>query len=91
MIFTLREGITFSDGTPMTAEDVAFSCDQLATKGLSSFREVIAQMVEGFEVLDEGRVKYTFKPDAPRRDILAAVGGLPVFFQGAVRARRHRT
>ncbi|MBD3786897.1 MAG: ABC transporter substrate-binding protein [Sphingomonadales bacterium] len=79
VIFTLREGITFSDGTPMTAEDVAFSYDQLATKGLSSFREVIAQMIAGVEVLDARRVKYTFQPEAPRRDILAAAGGLPVF------------
>lgn len=79
VIFTLREGITFSDGSPLTAEDVVFSYDQLREKGLSSFREVIGQQIASAEVLDPRRVKYSFKPEAPRRDILAAAGGLPVF------------
>ena len=42
-IFTLRKGITFSDGTPMTSADVLFSYEQLRDKGLSSFRAVIRQ------------------------------------------------
>ena len=29
VIFTLRDGITFSDGTPLTTEDVLFSYEQL--------------------------------------------------------------
>jgi microcin C transport system substrate-binding protein len=79
VIFTLRDGITFSDGTPMTAEDVLFSYQQLRDKGLSSFRAVVAQQVASAEVLDPKRIKYTFTPDYPRRDIIQAVGGLPVF------------
>lgn len=78
-IFTLREGIRFSDGTPMTAADVLFSYEQLRDKGLSSFRTVIAQMVAGAEVLDDRRIRFTFTPDYPRRDVIQAAGGLPVF------------
>ena len=79
VIFTLREGITFSDGTPMTPEDVVFSYEQLRDKGLSSFRNVVAQQIASVEALDERRVKYTFTANYPRRDIIQAAGGLPVF------------
>jgi microcin C transport system substrate-binding protein len=79
VIFTLRQGITFSDGTPMTPEDVVFSYEQLRDKGLSSFRNVVAQQIASVEALDERRVKYTFTADYPRRDIIQAAGGLPVF------------
>ena len=79
VIFTLREDITFSDGTPMTPEDVVFSYEQLRDKGLSSFRNVVAQQIASVEALDERRVKYTFTADYPRRDIIQAAGGLPVF------------
>ena len=80
-IFTLRKGITFSDGTPMTSADVLFSYEQLRDKGLSSFRAVIAQLVASAEVLDDRRIRFTFTPDYPRRDVIQTVGGLPVFSQ----------
>jgi len=79
VIFTLRDGIKFSDGSPLTADDVVFSYEQLRDKGLSSFRAVIAQQVKSAEVIDPKHIKFTFMPDYPRRDIIQAVGGLPVF------------
>ncbi|WP_317671082.1 extracellular solute-binding protein [Thioclava sp. A2] len=79
VIFTLREGVTFSDGTPMTPEDVVFSYETFRDHGLSSFRGVLEQQVAGAEVLDNARVKFTFKPDYPRRDIIQTAGGIPVF------------
>ncbi|MFT3690183.1 extracellular solute-binding protein [Paenirhodobacter sp.] len=79
VIFTLRDGIRFSDGTPMTAEDVLFSYEQLRDRGLSSFRAVVAQQVASAEMLDPKRIKFTFTPDYPRRDVIQSVGSLPVF------------
>lgn len=79
VIFTLRDGITFSDGAPLTTEDVLFSYEQLRDKGLSSFRAVVAQQIASVEVLDAKRVKFTFVPGSPRRDIIQSAGGLPVF------------
>lgn len=79
VIFTLREGITFSDGTPMTAEDVLFSYETFRDKGLSSFRTVLSQKVQSAELLDDRRIRFTFVPGYPRRDIIQTVGGLPVF------------
>ncbi|WP_202900090.1 extracellular solute-binding protein [Thioclava atlantica] len=79
VIFTLRDGIKFSDGTPLTAEDVVFSYEQLRDKGLSSFRAVISQQVKSAEVIDPTHVKFTFLPDYPRRDLIQSVATLPVF------------
>ncbi len=79
VIFTLREGITFSDGSPLTAEDVIFTYELFRDKGLPSFRAVIEQLVDTAEVLDERRVRYTFKDGVPTRDVIQTVGGLSVF------------
>jgi len=78
VIFNLREGAKFSDGSPLTAEDVAFSYGLFLTKGLTDFRTVLAQQVEGVEVLGPHRVKFTFKAGFPTRDLPQTVGGLPV-------------
>jgi len=79
VVFTLHANAQFSDGSPLTAEDVLFSYELLRDKGLSSFRGVISQMIAGAEVIDPLRIKFTFTPDYPRRDVIQAAGGLPVF------------
>ncbi|MDZ4093499.1 MAG: extracellular solute-binding protein [Paracoccaceae bacterium] len=78
VIFNLRPEVRFSDGTPLTAEDVVFSYEIFLTKGLTDFRIVFAEQVLGAEALDAHRVKFTFKPGIPTRDLPALVGGLPV-------------
>jgi len=78
VLFTLRPGITFSDGTPLTTDDVIFSYDLFLTKGLQDFRFILDQQVEKAEVLGPTQIKFTFKPGFPTRDLPATVGGLPV-------------
>lgn len=78
VIFNLRPEVTFADGSPMTAEDVVFSYETFLAKGLTDFRTVFGQQVEKAEVLDTHRVKFTFRPGVPTRDLPASVGGLPV-------------
>ncbi|AXQ92753.1 extracellular solute-binding protein [Cereibacter azotoformans] len=78
VIFNLRPEAKFSDGTPVTAEDVVFSYETFVTKGLTDFRTVFAQQVESAEALDSHRVRFTFKPGIPTRDLPQDVGGLPV-------------
>lgn len=79
VIFNLRPEAKFSDGTPITAEDVIFSYETFLEKGLPSYRTVLAQQVEKAEIVGEGSVKFTFKADFPTRDLPQEVGGLPVF------------
>ncbi|SEM69435.1 microcin C transport system substrate-binding protein [Pseudorhodobacter antarcticus] len=78
VIFNLRDDVKFSDGTPLTAEDVIFSYETFLTKGLTDFRTIFATKVEKVEALDPMRVKFTFKPGIPTRDLPQDVGGLPI-------------
>ncbi len=79
VIFDLRPEARFSDGSPLTADDVAFSYETFLTKGLTSFRVQLAKKVESVEVLGPHRIRFTFKADAPKRDVIQDVGGIPVF------------
>ena len=79
VIFNLRPEVRFSDGTPLTAEDVLFSFETFRTKGLTDFRTVFNEQIEGAEVLDPHRIKFTFKAGVPTRDLPDTVGGLPIF------------
>ncbi|MFZ0099278.1 MAG: extracellular solute-binding protein [Gemmobacter sp.] len=78
VIFNLRPEAKFSDGTPLTADDVLFSYETFLAKGLTDFRTVLAKQVEKVEVLDTHRIKFTFRADFPKRDLIQDVGGLPV-------------
>jgi peptide/nickel transport system substrate-binding protein len=65
--FTLREGITFHDGTPFNADAVKFSFDRIldpATKSQTGLSEI--GPFESSTVIDARTVKLTFKePYAP--------------------------
>ena len=78
VIFNLRDDVRFSDGTPLTAEDVIFSYETFLAKGLTDFRTIFATKVEKVEALGPLRVKFTFKPGIPTRDLPQDVGALPI-------------
>ena len=79
VIFNMRPEARFSDGAPLTADDVVFSYEILRDKGLPSFRAVIQKQGESAEALGPHRVKFTFKEGEPTRDLPQTVGGLPIF------------
>ena len=79
VIFTLREEARFSDGSPVTADDVLFSYEILRDEGLPSFRASIGMTLAGAEVLDDRRIRFDFNPEAPIRGRIDTAGGLPVF------------
>ncbi len=83
VIFTLREGVTFSDGTPMTAQDVLFSYDIMRTEGLPSFRASIPLTIASAEIVDDRAIRFDFNPDAPQRGRIEAAGGLPIFSEAS--------
>jgi microcin C transport system substrate-binding protein len=78
VIFNLRDDVTFSDGSPMTAEDIAFSVDLILEQGTKSARDSIRAKIPSIEVLDEGRIKFNFAPDAPRKGLISQAGAFPV-------------
>ena len=78
VIYTLRPEAKFSDGTPVTAEDVVFSYDILVSEGRPSFKNTFRDF-ESVEALDAGRVKFTFNPEGPLRELILTAGGIPVF------------
>jgi microcin C transport system substrate-binding protein len=78
VIFNMRPEARFSDGTPVTAEDVAFTYELFLNEGLASYRAILGQIVTGVEILGPHRIKYSFADDASRRDAIPMVGGLPV-------------
>jgi microcin C transport system substrate-binding protein len=79
VIFNLRKDVTFSDGTPFTAEDVLFSHNLFLEKGIPEYRTVAAGKYQSVEVLDPYRIKFTFAPGTPFRDMPAQAGGTLIF------------
>lgn len=79
VIFNLRDDVTFSDGTAMTAEDIKFSFELYLEQGITEYREVYSKFIESVEVLDPYKIKFSFTDDAPRRDVVRWVGGTTAF------------
>lgn len=75
--FTLDERAKFSDGAPVTPEDVIFTFEVLRDKGLPRYG-VSAKKVEKVEKIGERGVRFTFKqPDRELPLILARLTILP--------------
>lgn len=77
VIFEMRPEARFSDGVPITAEDVVFTFETLRDKGDPQYR-IMLQDVTSAEALDPHRVKFTFAEAAAKRDLPALVGGLSI-------------
>jgi microcin C transport system substrate-binding protein len=89
VIFNLRKEVTFSDGTPMTAEDVLFSYELFRDKGIDRFPHRVQRKVQSAEVLDPHRIKFTFNPGtAVPRHARPSVGGLPIFSKAHYEANK---
>ncbi|MCJ8350353.1 extracellular solute-binding protein [Moritella sp.] len=76
VIYFLRKEAKFSDGYPVTAEDVAYSLNLYRESGLSNIKSRF-KMVKSVEVIDPLTVKINFGGDGSRLQILNS-GNLPV-------------
>ena len=79
VIFNMRPEAKFSDGSPLTADDVLFSYELLKEKGLPSFRAVIEKEIEKVTIINKHKIKFDFKKGIPTRDLPASAGSLPIF------------
>ncbi len=77
-IFEMRPEARFSDGSPVTAEDVVFTYETLRDKGSPGIR-LRMRDVASAEALGPLKVRFVFAPDVSHRDLPAFVGGLPIF------------
>jgi microcin C transport system substrate-binding protein len=84
--FTLRDGPRFHDGSPLTAEDIAFSLMLLKEKGHPNISQLIGEM-EKAEASDAGTVVVTLSGKQNRYTILTIVA-LPVFSKTYYSARQ---
>jgi peptide/nickel transport system substrate-binding protein len=76
-VFKLRDGLTFSDGEPLTAEDVAFTFRFIMTDAIQAPRErAYYSKIESVEVLDPLTVKFQFAE--PYFNALSLAGGMAV-------------
>jgi microcin C transport system substrate-binding protein len=74
--FYLRPEARFSDGSPLTAEDVVFTFNTLKEKGHPRYRIALRDIVN-VEAPDKHTVRYSFEGDLVR-DLPLLVAGLPI-------------
>ena len=79
VVFNLRPEARFSDGTPVTADDILFTYEIFLEEGLISFRRELAKVVKSVEIENPHRIKFVFNTEESTRDYPATIGGLPIF------------
>lgn len=80
--FTLREGVTFHSGNPMTADDVVFSIDRM--KALGQGLSFLLASVESVEAVDPLTVRITLSE--PYTPFIASLVRVPIVDKAAVMA-----
>lgn len=75
--FTLRAKAAFSDGTPVTPEDVIWSFETLGTKGAGRYRNSWSKIASAEQVGERG-VRFTFNDDVDDRELPLIMGLRPI-------------
>ena len=76
VIFHIRPQARWHDGTPISAEDVAWSFETLVSQGNPQYRFYYGA-VTSVEALDTARVRFTFS-ESNNRELPLIVGQLPI-------------
>jgi peptide/nickel transport system substrate-binding protein len=61
IVFHLRQGVVFHDGTPFNAESVKFNLERLMDTSIAHTKKAAAAMLESVEVIDDATVRVNFK------------------------------
>ena len=76
MVYRLRPEARFSDGTPLTAEDVVFSLETLRSEAANPFYRYYYSDIEKIEVVDAHTVRVIFSRVNP--ELALITGQLPI-------------
>ncbi len=76
VVYTLRPTAQFHDGSPITAEDVAFSFATLKEKGQPFYRFYYANVAK-IDVLGPRQIRFSFS-GPPNRELPQIIGQLPI-------------
>ena len=76
VIFNIRDDVLFSDGTPLTVEDIIFTIELFAEQGTPSAAASVRFLIADIEAVGENAMKVTFNEEAPR---VGRIGQLGVF------------
>ena len=77
VIYTIDEAARFSDGTPVTPEDVQFSLDTLKSNAAHPFYQAYLQDIISSEILDKSRIKFNFA--RVNRELHMIASQVPIF------------
>ena len=79
VIFTINEKARFSDGSPITVEDVAFSINTLKGDTVHPFYPYYYNDIEQVEIIDKVRIRFRFSQQNRELPMIAAQ--IPIFSQ----------
>ncbi|QUS35880.1 extracellular solute-binding protein [Falsirhodobacter algicola] len=79
VIFHMRPEAAFSDGTPVTAQDVVFSHYLLLEQGLPSYAQAVKALIPVAEAIDDHTVRFVFADGVPRKNLISQAGGVPIW------------
>ncbi|WP_299371108.1 extracellular solute-binding protein [uncultured Tateyamaria sp.] len=79
VIFHMRPEARFSDGSPVTAHDIAFSHNLLLDEGLKSYADAVRKRIPKVEVLNDHAIKFYFTEGISRRSLIDQVGFVPAW------------
>lgn len=85
--FTLKEGVRFTDGTPVDAEAVAYNVEYWVDGGNSTAQVWLAGYYAGVEAVDERTVAVHLSRPYPRFDVTVAQGYFGIQSQHALETR----
>ncbi|MEO0389858.1 MAG: extracellular solute-binding protein [Pseudomonadota bacterium] len=77
--FFIRPEARFSDGSPVTAQDIEFSFNLITTQGLPSYAQAVSARIDRIEVIDDLTIRFYFAKGIPRRSLIETVGGVPAW------------
>lgn len=78
--FILNENAKFSDGSPLTADDVIFSFNMITQKGAPIYKIYYAD-VDHVEKLNNHHIRFHFKKNSQNKELPLILAQIPVFSQ----------